>query len=161
MFPKAKFHDGLALIEKLGHKKRLKVMRQEWINEEKPKPEKDLSDDDGDVDMQHKDSRANGDARSPRPGEDSQLGGQHHDRTNMGINNERDVVNDSSGDEALYRQPTPLPRDDGGPEGDELDRLLAEDAVLQPKVASVRIPEEPEPDHNEFADDEEAMAGMW
>ncbi|TQB68017.1 chromosome segregation in meiosis- protein [Monascus purpureus] len=38
LFPRAKFSDGLAIIEKLGHSKRLQTMRREWIDEEKPKP---------------------------------------------------------------------------------------------------------------------------
>ncbi|KAJ5806959.1 hypothetical protein N7474_010551 [Penicillium riverlandense] len=37
LFPKAKFADGLAMIEKLGHSKRIQTMRREWINEEKLK----------------------------------------------------------------------------------------------------------------------------
>ncbi|KAE8384644.1 replication fork protection component Swi3-domain-containing protein [Aspergillus alliaceus] len=36
LFPRAKFADGLAIIEKLGHHKRLQIMRREWIEEEKP-----------------------------------------------------------------------------------------------------------------------------
>ena len=34
MFPKAKFLDTLAIIEKLGHSKTLQRQRQEWIEEE-------------------------------------------------------------------------------------------------------------------------------
>ncbi|KAJ5090420.1 Chromosome segregation in meiosis protein 3 [Penicillium argentinense] len=37
LFPRAKFADGLAMIEKLGHSKRIQTMRREWIEEEKPK----------------------------------------------------------------------------------------------------------------------------
>ncbi|KAL2832372.1 replication fork protection component Swi3-domain-containing protein [Aspergillus cavernicola] len=37
LFPKAKFADGLAMIERLGHSKRLQTMRRAWIDEEKPK----------------------------------------------------------------------------------------------------------------------------
>ena len=37
LYPRAKFADGLAIIEKLGHKKRMQIMRKEWINESKPK----------------------------------------------------------------------------------------------------------------------------
>ncbi|KAH3007029.1 chromosome segregation in meiosis- protein [Aspergillus fumigatus] len=37
LFPRAKFADGLAIIERLGHSKRLQAMRKEWIDEEKPK----------------------------------------------------------------------------------------------------------------------------
>lgn len=37
LFPRAKFADGLAMIEKLGHSKRIQTMRREWIDEEKPR----------------------------------------------------------------------------------------------------------------------------
>ncbi|KAL4939551.1 replication fork protection component Swi3-domain-containing protein [Aspergillus oleicola] len=37
LFPRAKFADGLAMIERLGHSKRLQTMRRAWIEEEKPK----------------------------------------------------------------------------------------------------------------------------
>ena len=37
LYPRAKFIDGLAIIEKLGHTKRLQTMRKEWINEGKPR----------------------------------------------------------------------------------------------------------------------------
>jgi replication fork protection complex subunit Csm3/Swi3 len=37
LYPRAKFSDGLAIIEKLGHLKRMQVMRKEWIDEGKPK----------------------------------------------------------------------------------------------------------------------------
>ncbi len=35
LFPKARFADGLEIIEKLGHSRRLQVMRREWIDGEK------------------------------------------------------------------------------------------------------------------------------
>ncbi|KAL8913314.1 MAG: hypothetical protein Q9172_007314 [Xanthocarpia lactea] len=37
LYPRAKFADGLAMIEKLGHKKRIQIMRREWIHEGKPR----------------------------------------------------------------------------------------------------------------------------
>ncbi|KAJ5708034.1 hypothetical protein N7488_007835 [Penicillium malachiteum] len=37
LFPRAKFADGLTMIEKLGHTKRIQTMRREWIEEEKRK----------------------------------------------------------------------------------------------------------------------------
>ncbi|PHH60743.1 hypothetical protein CDD81_1281 [Ophiocordyceps australis] len=36
LFPKARFLDALAMVEKLGHKKSLIVARSEWINEDNP-----------------------------------------------------------------------------------------------------------------------------
>ncbi|EFE44048.1 replication fork protection component Swi3, putative [Trichophyton verrucosum HKI 0517] len=44
LYPRAKFTDTLATIEKLGHSKRLQVMRREWIDEGKPRPEVDDDD---------------------------------------------------------------------------------------------------------------------
>ncbi|CRG91491.1 Chromosome segregation in meiosis protein 3 [Talaromyces islandicus] len=35
LYPRAKFADGLAMIEKLGHTKRVQIMRKEWIDEDK------------------------------------------------------------------------------------------------------------------------------
>ncbi|KAL2836040.1 replication fork protection component Swi3-domain-containing protein [Aspergillus pseudoustus] len=37
LFPRAKFADGLAMIERLGHSKRVQTMRRAWIDEEKTK----------------------------------------------------------------------------------------------------------------------------
>ncbi|KAJ5532120.1 Chromosome segregation in meiosis protein 3 [Penicillium frequentans] len=37
LYPRAKFTDGLAMIEKLGHTKRIQTMRKEWIDDEKRK----------------------------------------------------------------------------------------------------------------------------
>ncbi|PBP26654.1 DSHCT domain-containing protein [Diplocarpon rosae] len=36
LFPKARFLDALGMVEKMGHKKRMQMMRMEWINEGKP-----------------------------------------------------------------------------------------------------------------------------
>lgn len=46
LYPRAKFADGLAMIEKLGHSKRLRTMRKEWIEEERPKSQSADNDDD-------------------------------------------------------------------------------------------------------------------
>ncbi|KAJ5788081.1 hypothetical protein N7457_003071 [Penicillium paradoxum] len=43
LFPRAKFADGLTMIEKLGHSKRIQVMRREWIDEEKPRLVEELN----------------------------------------------------------------------------------------------------------------------
>ncbi|OJJ76759.1 hypothetical protein ASPBRDRAFT_35916 [Aspergillus brasiliensis CBS 101740] len=54
LFPRAKFADGLAMIEKLGHSKRLQTMRREWIDEEKPR-------------LSAADSEHTGQTRTPSP----------------------------------------------------------------------------------------------
>lgn len=38
LFPKAKFLDALAMVEKAGHNKMMQKMRVEWIDEGRPKP---------------------------------------------------------------------------------------------------------------------------
>jgi replication fork protection complex subunit Csm3/Swi3 len=51
LFPRAKFADGLTMIERLGHSKRMQTMRREWIDEEKPKlfDDRDVSRDIADI----------------------------------------------------------------------------------------------------------------
>ncbi|KAH8883139.1 Swi3-domain-containing protein [Thozetella sp. PMI_491] len=44
LFPKAKFLDALAMVEKAGHKTSMHKMRMEWINEGKPKSSVDNED---------------------------------------------------------------------------------------------------------------------
>ncbi|PTB70268.1 Swi3-domain-containing protein [Trichoderma citrinoviride] len=48
LFPKARFLDALAMVEKAGHKKALVTGRNEWINEGRPKASNDDEDDDFD-----------------------------------------------------------------------------------------------------------------
>ncbi|TPX11332.1 uncharacterized protein E0L32_001150 [Thyridium curvatum] len=43
LFPKAKFLDALAMVEKAGHKTTMHKERMDWINEGKPKPADDLA----------------------------------------------------------------------------------------------------------------------
>lgn len=45
LYPKARFLDALAMVEKAGHKKRLMVARNEWLNERNPKPAEENEDD--------------------------------------------------------------------------------------------------------------------
>ena len=44
MFPKAKFLDALAMVEKAGHKKSVMAARNEWLNEGKPRDKTPQSD---------------------------------------------------------------------------------------------------------------------
>lgn len=171
LFPKAKFADGLTIIEKLGHKKRMKVMRQGWINEEKPKPDNPDSDTDdefapmdsaidrGDggeqaksLDSNTRDNLDNGEMRSTSP------------RPAM----ERDLEGESDVD-SLYDAPPSKPRgrEDGDvemqddlPEEDELDALLAEDARREAERPKPQH-QQPEASFDNLDDDEEAMTGMW
>ncbi|KAH0497471.1 hypothetical protein TgHK011_004771 [Trichoderma gracile] len=46
LFPKARFLDALAMVEKAGHKKALVTARNEWINEGRPKASNNEDEDD-------------------------------------------------------------------------------------------------------------------
>jgi replication fork protection complex subunit Csm3/Swi3 len=48
VFPKARFRDCIAMTEKVGHLAQVRIMRQQWIDETKPKI---LRDEDDDLDL--------------------------------------------------------------------------------------------------------------
>lgn len=47
LYPRAKFADGLAIIEKLGHTKKMQSLRRDWINESKVQVTKNERSDQG------------------------------------------------------------------------------------------------------------------
>ena len=178
LYPRAKFGDGLAIIEKLGHTKRLQTMRKEWINEGKPRdPVADRETDGQKAKGQHP-SPASGRGKSPqtRPGEGS--------RTPAATN----AID--ADDEELYdatpeklRQPLTTNRNERSedslflseeeevsyqPPDDDLDALLAEDEMEESVSTGVRAKQGQGQAHTEreakFDDEMEAMAGiddMW
>lgn len=157
LFPKAKFADGLALVERVGHRRGVKVARQGWIEEEKPRVG-DVGEEqggDGDFEM-----------GEDAEGVNVEDGARGQDRQSEAENAPDEGDADGLDDEALYGRPTPQPESTGRnmqpgdePEEDELDALLAEDASRPVQTTQIRPP--PEEDDNPFADEEEAMAGMW
>ncbi|KAF2033659.1 chromosome segregation in meiosis protein 3 [Setomelanomma holmii] len=54
LYPRAKFADALAIIEKVGHTKRMQMMRKDWIDEGKPRRTTERGDDDIDEIVQDK-----------------------------------------------------------------------------------------------------------
>lgn len=46
LYPRAKFADALSIVEKLGHSKRMQVMRKEWVDEGKPRRQVDAYEED-------------------------------------------------------------------------------------------------------------------
>ncbi|RFU75513.1 replication fork protection complex subunit csm3 swi3 [Trichoderma arundinaceum] len=120
LFPKARFLDALAMVEKAGHKKRLLTARNEWINQGRPKASDYAVDDELDI-------------AAVTIAEDSQTseGGIPTERTQK--TPERDDVPD---DDDLYdatpRGPArstnaarPAPSNDA-PDDDDLEALMAE-----------------------------------
>lgn len=180
LFPKAKFMDGVSMIEKLGHKKRIQMMRREWIEEGKPKPPRDEEDDfiipneDAALDAQSsrntEDQPADKGQRQEGQSSGGASGGNLQDL--FGENDEPDeddldallAENENAPPTASSKPAQPL--EDQEPDQDELDALLAEEAqngnapktLFGGPTASTSVTSQSPPDN--FDDDEEAMAGM-
>jgi len=134
LYPRAKFADALAIIEKVGHTKRMQVDRRAWIDEGKPK-HTTARDDDDDLDVNALDDE-------PVEGQGEALEGRQP-------GSETQQQPDSRSDTAAE-----------APDEDELDALLADNAL--PAVSAPNaLPPRSAPVHDDpFADEMEAMEGM-
>ena len=112
MYPRAKFSDGLSMIEKLGHSKRVQVYRRQWIEEGKPNRSDSYSADiEADIDG----------TNIAGPGDDNVP-----DQTlNSGVQLSAGVaeMTNSSGEPIMHAG-----RESSVPEADELDALLYENS---------------------------------
>jgi replication fork protection complex subunit Csm3/Swi3 len=131
LYPRAKFADALAIIEKVGHSKRMQMMRKEWIDEGKPRRTTAYDDEDADEVVVE--------APTTEQATESMEGVEQGEEARM-------PVHDSA--------------ERADPDEDELDALLAESAeqsTSAPKTLPVRTAGgEDDP----FADEMEAMADM-
>jgi replication fork protection complex subunit Csm3/Swi3 len=187
LFPRAKFKDALTDVEKVGHTKRMQVTRRAWLDATKPRqrdasPEKDDAfvmsgalpeigtaengtntadkEDDaifGDSLPQHEgqddSSRSNGANDAPDDDELDALLAENSSATS--------VAKTAPG----QRKKGPFEDDDS--DEDDLDALLAEEpSLLNGKVVGGGAQKSSEANDNQlpfeddFADEEEAMAGM-
>ena len=145
LYPRAKFADGLAIIEKLGHSKRIQYMRKEWIAEGKPKTgESDREDND----VVAAETAGGQDAKHMEGVEVEKMAQANEPQISEGNNN-----------------PQRIPDLEDDPDEDELDALLADSAAPGTSFASTALrPKPAAPEENNFEDDEDAMAemeGMW
>lgn len=113
LYPRAKFADGLAIIEKLGHSKHMQMLRKQWIDEDKPKPE-------GFEDMEPALEES-----EPRTGEEQANKPSPTEPTRTENRPEKDSSQPASLEENSSSQTT-HPSHSNEPEEDELDALLAE-----------------------------------
>lgn len=109
LYPRAKFRDALSTVEKLGHKKRMQVMRRAWLDDTKPGRRETSPERLGDLEM----SGALG-------GDDPMFGDLYQSHANGG---EDDMLRDA-GAHASRNGTDTIP--DDAPGDDELDALLAE-----------------------------------
>lgn len=168
------------MIEKLGHKKRMQMMRREWIQEGKPKPPRDDDEDDFIIpteDAVPKDSNVSNSEEpsnvEPRPETQQSEGAPPRNNHNPfgeeePDEDELDALLAGSETPAIPKQNNTQPAEDQEPDEDELDALMAEDAINHnaptslfggPVSSTAATKAAPIP-HDDFDDDEEAMAGM-
>jgi replication fork protection complex subunit Csm3/Swi3 len=142
--------DGVSMIEKVGHKKRMQMMRREWIQEGKPKPPRDDDEEDFVI-----------------PTEDAVPADTSASNTEKQSSNVESRSETQQTGGALARN-NHNPFGEEEPDEDELDALLAEDAINDsvPKslfggpVSLTTSTTAAPTRQDEFDDDEEAMAGM-
>lgn len=133
MYPRAKFADGLAIIEKLGHKKTMQMHRKGWIDEGKPRQ----VDDSGDERI--------GDVADPEP-----TGDDDADQQPPPVSPPSVGQPDEEAPRGMERETIPPVQQ---PDEDELDALMAEaqnEDATRPQGKEAEM----------FLDEEEAMAGM-
>ncbi|KAJ4305046.1 chromosome segregation in meiosis- protein [Kalmusia sp. IMI 367209] len=139
LYPRAKFADGLAMIEKLGHSKRMQLMRKEWIDEGKPRHTVE-DEDEANIVITEEHTKQGTD----------QMEGIEQGNTIQGRLSEeepqQELPNGTNDAEA--------PAED--PDEDELDALLAESTIAPQTGASAAAARTEDP----FADAMEAMAEM-
>jgi replication fork protection complex subunit Csm3/Swi3 len=144
LYPRAKFADGLQIVEKVGHSKRMQVMRREWINESK---HKELYGNDDDM---YGGGQSNGNA------EDGAA--QNGPTTANGEGLPNAAPDDEPNSDDLFfpdsnRKPEARGQDE--PEEDELDALLAEqESIMQPQPQPLQ---KPLAEDSEGEDDLEAL----
>ncbi|KAJ8105579.1 hypothetical protein ONZ43_g7374 [Nemania bipapillata] len=139
LFPKAKFLDALSMVEKAGHKSRLRLKRIEWIHEGRPRP---AGLDGGDDDLF-------GDLNGPEERDPALFPARVAPifQNSTGMDAKTPAENDPFADEDIYdaspRRPTTTAtvtgtasilggdsrgtEDHGEPDEDDLDALMAEE----------------------------------
>ena len=186
LFPKANFADGLSILEKLGHSKRMQIMRKEWIYEGQSRRSRESLEDDETARGKDVLDTEGGTARTV-PGSDgprNSIGAQHDERPEnatgadrpraAGINQRKDrsqereaddlFLTDEEGaepdedelDELLAKAPAEFPQREE-PEDDDLDALLAEESSRKDSSKPIARSNCRPADYD---DDMEAMAGM-
>ena len=162
LYPRAKFADGLAIIEKLGHKKRMQVMRKEWISESKLKRTEDVNSTRSSEQASANERRSPLKASSPDQATNEDAPADHDglrgSTSNLDAAGNQILTSNAAAEESLF-----IP--DGGdeedqPPEDDLDAILAESEARRLTINDAQEPSgSPNMTVDHFADDEEAMAG--
>jgi replication fork protection complex subunit Csm3/Swi3 len=137
LYPRANFADGLQLVEKVGHGKRMQVMRREWIDEGKPGYGREVEDrhTPGSEGRQNeKEGLADGEGEQPN--DKQQVAGLKNTAQDSIFGN----LDEGDDDDMFFSDPkngtTMHENDLNEPDEDELEALLAEQTAgndLQPQ----------------------------
>jgi replication fork protection complex subunit Csm3/Swi3 len=146
LYPRAKFADALAIIEKVGHTKRMQMMRKEWIDAGKPRRTTEREDDDADeVVLDRASAEQTTEMEGLEQGGDARL---------------QEPTGEEDGQAQARERTTSGPANDD-PDEDELDALLAESAQLDNSPTKKALPTRTmDTGEDPFADEMEAMADM-
>ncbi|EXK27958.1 replication fork protection complex subunit Csm3/Swi3 [Fusarium oxysporum f. sp. lycopersici 4287] len=137
LFPKAKFLDALTMVEKAGHKKRVMIARNDYINESKPKDR--TADDEEEDDM-----FGENDASKPTEQEGTRPKTPEQD---TGVPDDDDLYGATP--RAAQRNSGPIvPIRNDVPEDDDFEALIAEAAShdAAPRARTNPTPAEPDDD---------------
>ncbi|KAM0081594.1 chromosome segregation in meiosis-related protein [Fusarium odoratissimum] len=137
LFPKAKFLDALTMVEKAGHKKRVMIARNDYINESKPKDR--TADDEEEDDM-----FGENDASKPTEQEGTRPITPEQD---TGVPDDDDLYDATP--RAAQRNSGPIvPIRNDVPEDDDFEALIAEAAShdAAPRARTNPTPAEPDDD---------------
>ncbi|KIW20318.1 hypothetical protein PV08_00893 [Exophiala spinifera] len=145
LYPRAKFADGLQLVEKVGHSKRMRIMRKEWIDEGKPGyarkwGQKDDQDQDQDQAVSDLFGGNNSAENSSTPSADAT------------------AVHGETGGDSLFipdsRSGNEMPPEDNLPDDDELEALLAEQDTASTVASKATAPAKPTVDADSEGEDD-------
>nr|POF18513.1 chromosome segregation in meiosis protein 3 [Quercus suber] len=155
LYPRAKFRDGLMIVEKLGHSKRMQLTRRGWIDETKPNrkedtPERQMADDDVD--------ELFGDHVTPQPGS----GRSEPNEDDLDMPDEEDLhallSNPTSHPAVQPTQKQRGPFEDDSDDEDDLAALMAgPDVSHAPITAQTSKQRAPVEDEDEDQDDLDAL----
>lgn len=149
LYPRAKFADGLQLVEKAGHTKRMQTMRKTWIDEGKPGYARESY-----ATKQDIDGAQNGPAGNATKGTDTGSADSNGETARRPVADQSTFDKGGDSEDLFFPDTSKKPGyddDDAAPEDDELDALLAEQSSSH---ASRVKPAEPE---SEGEDDLDAL----
>lgn len=171
LFPKAKFLDALAMVEKAGHKKRVMSARTDFINEGRPKDSVEEDDDfgldasgpteAGENTQSAPEAAPQTPSRDDVPDDEDLYGATPRNvRTQQNVPDDEDdldaLIAEAEGEDS-GRQKQQRPAEDNE---DDLDALIAEAETTDQTKVPAKKPGDTKGTNDDFADEEAAMQEM-